>query len=82
MQTDEEIETLRVRLEGAFKPFRCVAEVWDYNRKLRFKVFDNNNRSIIEVPQILLRALIDESNLQDLIEQARAQIHSRRPDFP
>jgi hypothetical protein len=32
MQTDENIEKIRERLEGAFKPFRCVAEILITNR--------------------------------------------------
>lgn len=82
MQTDENIEKIRERLEGAFKPFRCVAEVFDYEQKLRFRVFDNNGQSIIAMSQILLRDLMNDSYLQGLVEQARAQIRSQRPNFP
>jgi hypothetical protein len=57
MLTDEEIKKIKVRLEDAFNPLRCVAEVWDYKQKLRFKVFDHNDQGIIEMPEIVLRDL-------------------------
>lgn len=82
MQTNENLKKINTRLEGAFKPFRHVAEFWDYEQKLRFKVFDKNDQCIIEMTQIPVRELIDESFLEDLIEHTRAEIHSQRPDFP
>ncbi len=77
MLTDEEILKIKVRLEGAFKPLRCVAEVWDYKQKLRFKVFDPNDQGIIEVPEIVLRELSNESQIQEVIQQARAQVQDK-----
>ena len=82
MQTNENLKKINARLEGAFKPFRCVAEFWDYEQKLRFKVFDKNDQCIIEMTQIPVRELMDESYLEDLIEHTRAEIQSQRPDFP
>jgi hypothetical protein len=77
MLTDEEIKKIKVRLEDAFNPLRCVAEVWDYKQKLRFKVFDHNDQGIIEMPEIVLRDLSDESRLQDVIRDARAQVQAK-----
>jgi len=77
MLTDENINNIKFRVEGAFKPLRCVAEIWDYKQKLRFKVFDNDNHGIIEIPSIVLRDLTDESRLQDVIEQTREQVKSK-----
>lgn len=81
MQTDKNIDQIRVKLEAAFQPFRCVVEVRDYGEKLRFKVLDNNGVSIIETDDIPVRELMDNNYLEDVIEQTRVEIHSRRPDF-
>jgi hypothetical protein len=45
MLTDEEIVT---RIERALAPLRCVAEIYDYRARLRFKVFDENGNGVIE----------------------------------
>jgi hypothetical protein len=77
MLTDEKIQDIKARLEGAFKPLRCVVEVWDYKQKLRFKVFDDNDEDIIEMPEIVLRDLSNESHLQDVIQEARARVRPK-----
>lgn len=71
MRTDEDI---RAVVESAFKPLRCVAETWDYEHRLRFKVFDENEQGVIEVPDVALRSLREESQLRDVILQARRAI--------
>jgi hypothetical protein len=75
--TEEDIEKIRLRVEGAFKPLRCVAEVWDYKKQLRFKVFDDNGNGVVEMPDAVLSHLIDESNLQYLLEEVRGLIQRK-----
>jgi len=68
MRTNDEIKAI---VDAAFKPLRCVAEVWDYDQKLRFKVFDERDRGIVEVPRLVLRNLQDDSQLRDVLTEAR-----------
>ena len=42
--TDDDIKE---RVECAFSPLRCVAEVWDYGYRIRFKVFDSSNIGVL-----------------------------------
>ena len=35
--TNEEIQE---RIKAAFAPLRCETEIWDYEAKLKFRVFD------------------------------------------
>jgi hypothetical protein len=78
MRTDEDIKMI---VEGAFKPLRCVAEVWDYQFKLRFKVFDENKKGIIQVPDLSLRGLREESQLRDVVLQARRAVMEKGFDL-
>jgi len=71
MRTNDEIKAI---VGAAFKPLRCVAEVWDYDYKLRFKVFDEQERGIVEVPGLVLRNLRDESQLRDVLTATRQRI--------
>ena len=74
MRTNEEI---RRAVELAFKPLRCVAEVWDYEEKLRFRVFDQQDRGIVVMPDLVLRNLRDESQLRDVLSAAREVVEEK-----
>lgn len=76
MLTDEEIVT---RIERAFAPLRCVAQIYDYRARLRFKVFDENGNGVIERPEILLGTIRDETQLEDLLADVRARISAGIP---
>lgn len=71
MRTNEQI---KATVEGAFRPFRCVAEIWDYDYRLRFKVFDENDRGLIELPDVVLRNLRDETQLRNILAMARERL--------
>lgn len=71
MRTDDEIRAI---VEAAFRPLRCIAEVWDYDSKLRFKVFDDKDRGIVEVSDLVLRNLRDEAQLRDVLAGVRQRV--------
>ena len=74
MRTNEEIKAI---VEAAFKPLRCVAEVWDYDYRLRFKVFDEKDRGVVEMPDLILRNLRDESQLRDVLTIVRELVREK-----
>jgi hypothetical protein len=77
MLSDEEIQQIKLRLEGAFKPLRCVAEVSDYKQKISFRIFDHKNQGVFEIRNIVLRHLSEEARLQVLIQDVRAQVQAK-----
>jgi hypothetical protein len=77
MLTDQDITKITARVESAFAPLRCVAEVWDYKEKLRFKIFDDEDNGIIEVPQIALRDVSDERHLDTMLQKTRGLVHAK-----
>jgi hypothetical protein len=46
--------------------------VYDYGRKLRFKVFDRDYDVAVEVGDLALADLVDSSYLAETIEKARS----------
>jgi hypothetical protein len=74
MKTNEEI---RATVEGAFSPLRCVAEVWDYEKKLRFRVFDAKDEAVVTFPNEVIGNLRDESALKTLIQTARSRTEGK-----
>lgn len=67
-------EHIKSTVEQAFAPLRCVAEIWDYDAKLRFKVFDENDNGIVEMPEVILGNVREENALRDLLMQVRERI--------
>jgi len=80
MHPDENIEKIKATLAAAFPPFRWVTQILDYDRALRFKVLDNDGQCIIQTKTIPLRLLMDD--LESVVEDTKAEIRLRRPDFP
>jgi hypothetical protein len=74
MRTNEQITRV---IEGAFRPLRCVAEIWDYEKKLRFRVFDANDQPVVTFPEQLIASLSSDAQLSELISQARDRVQSK-----
>ncbi len=67
---------IRIAVETAFRPLRCVVEVC-YDQKLRFRVFDSNDRGVLKMPRLVLRELRDKSNLKSVLSTARATVEEK-----
>ncbi len=65
-------------LEKAFSPLRCVAEIWDYGHKIRFKVFDENDKTIFEMREVVIDSVRHGSSLQDVCDAVQLRINSQR----
>ena len=74
MLTNQEIKST---IESAFRPLRCAAEIWDYEQKLRLRVFDLKDRPVLRVDEIVLRTSRSVSQLVALIDDIRARICER-----
>ena len=70
-------DEIKEEIESAFSPLRCVAEIWDYGQKLRFKVFDGSDEGVIEMPSIGIGDISDESDLRRLLESARERVEQK-----
>jgi hypothetical protein len=76
MLSENEIEAVKAIVQGAFTPLRCVAEVFDYDQKLRFRVFNEKENGVLrtEEPSLILQAPLNKSKLRDVLTFAREQI--------
>jgi len=70
-------EQIKEVVERAFLPLRCVAEIWDYDFKLRFKVFDDDGKGLVKMPNIVLDDVRDQSCLEDILRQVRSRIEKK-----
>jgi hypothetical protein len=70
MMTDEQIAAAKTKLEGAFQPLRCKVQDYDARAKMRFKIIDENDKTVVEAA-ITEHDVRDAVRLADIIEQAR-----------
>src|SRR5437667_237732 len=63
-------EEITARIERAFLPLRCVAEIWDNGQSLRFQVFDANDNSVLRIRALRLDELRDEKQLEQALQLA------------
>ena len=61
-------------VEHAFLPRRCVAEVWDYEAKLRFRIFDQSGNTLKSIKNIVMASIRVEANLKALCESIRLRL--------
>lgn len=62
---------IKEKVEKAFPPYRCVAEVWDYSTKLRFRIFDADDRVLKSVEKVTLTSVRNERDLNALCQMVR-----------
>lgn len=61
-------------VQTAFLPRRCVAEMWDYAHKLRFRVFDDQDKPIVTMEEVVLDSIRHGNALQELCDQFKLRI--------
>ncbi|WP_313203068.1 DUF1652 domain-containing protein [Pseudomonas sp.] len=61
-------------LEKSFAPLRCVAEVWDYGERIRFRIFDGDDEPLLTVEEIVRKRFSQPAELQAVISTARARL--------
>lgn len=65
------------RIEAAFPPYRCVAEIWDYGQKLRFRIFGPNDEALITMAEVVVSSVRDSSALELLIADVKHRLDCR-----
>jgi len=73
MKTNEQICAV---VEGAFSPLNCVAEIWDYEQKLRFRVSDAMNETVLSCPSEVLANLRADAALTAFLQDVRAEVEA------
>ena len=64
-------------IEAAFPPYRCVAEIWDYGQKLRFRVFGSNDEVLITMAEVAVSSVRESSALESLIADVKHRFDGR-----
>jgi len=67
---DRVVEIIRV----AFKPLRCGVEVFDYEQRIRFRVFGSDDKPLLTMSDMKVSLAQDPTDLEDTIRHARERI--------
>ena len=70
-------EDIRVAIESAFKPLSCVAEIWDYDTKIRFRVFSPNGEPLVTYSKVVISHLRSDTALNIIITGVRKKLESK-----
>jgi hypothetical protein len=73
MLTNQEIITT---VKDAFLPLSCVAEIWDYDLKLKFRISDTNN-GVVRMDEVALHLVQDKEILETIVQRVRARIQDK-----
>lgn len=76
MSDQEELsnEEIRERVKAAFSPLRCNTEIWDYEAKLKFTVFNKEEDRSQECKYHDLDLCRDPNYLEETLGQFRSNL--------
>ena len=61
-------------LRSAFLPLRCGAEVFDFNQKVRFRVFGEEDQPLLSMANLVPDDYFSAARLTDLINRVRQDL--------
>lgn len=64
-------------IESAFAPLRCVAEPWDYDHRVKFRVFDAHDQPLLTVEDLVKSQFSNHAKLREAILAARENLAQR-----
>jgi len=76
-----EPEKIKQILEASFSPFRCVAELYDFDERIRFRVFDKNNKAIITISEKIINEKFSDTSLKSIIKSTKNEIKKKGYDI-
>lgn len=77
MSVEISSETAVEILSQAFAPLRCVAEAFDYNHFVRFRVFGANDEALLRMPKLTGTSFGSVTGLAATIDAARSNLTNR-----
>jgi hypothetical protein len=60
----------------AFLPLQCVAEIWDYDSTLKFRISDNRSATV-RSDEVALYLVQDKEILESILHRVRKRIQDK-----
>jgi len=77
MDTEISAVTAADIISNAFSPLHCGADEFDYNRFVRFRVFDKNDEPLLRMEKLTGMDYGTPKSLQLIIDRARSNLTKR-----
>ena len=74
MLTDQQI---LAAVRGAFAPLRCSVEISGHQQKLRLRVFDSSDKTVVTSPEQMVGAIRNVESLRAFLEMVRAKVQAK-----
>ena len=81
MGKDLDLNTVVRSIESAFKPLECVVEVFDYEHRIRFRVFDPDDKPLLTMREALVGRLCDPGGLKTVVAACRSRVERKGYDL-
>jgi hypothetical protein len=77
MTPELSVAEIKEIIRSAFAPLHCGVEDFDYQQKVRFRVFDAKDEVVLDVPEIKIRVAGRSSELHELLSLARQRLEGK-----
>jgi hypothetical protein len=77
MSRDMTVEKAVSVIKNGFLPLECVVEVFDDGNKARFRVYNQDGRSVLSVSEVLVRRLQARYGIRGIIGKCRSRLRIR-----
>lgn len=64
-------------IRHAFDPLACVVEVYDYDKRVRFRVFSPDHKPVDVVLNVSARDIMNSAKLHSEIRESRARVEAK-----
>jgi hypothetical protein len=70
-------QQITAKVESAFLPLRCVVQITNDGRKLRFKVFNRQDKVVLSMRGVVLSEMRQEKQLDAVLHFGRSRIRAK-----
>ena len=77
MRNQLKLESVVKTIEAAFRPLECVVEIYDYQHRIRFRVFSPDDKPLLTMREYLTRRAVDPASLSVVLNECRARIERK-----
>ena len=77
MRDQLKLESVVKTIKAAFRPLECVVELYDFQHRIRFRVFSPDDKPLLTMREYLTRRALDPGSLSVVLNECRARIEPR-----
>jgi hypothetical protein len=64
-------------IRNAFQPLRCGVEDFDYEQKVKFRIFDEKDQPVLRMDDVKASIVCDSAKLKELLFEVRERLERK-----